>query len=171
MNDDEIIDFLRANSKKPARDEHTQPRLCPPASDQEIEEAESALGFDLPPLLKRIYREIGNGGNILGPAHGVYGVGNGYSFAGQNAVGKTLHITRDHPWLKGFLLVAEGGCGLAFLVDCGDAEYPVYCYNGDEIAPFMIDEGYDNEEPPEEGWEIESDTFAEWLTQKNYNIV
>ncbi len=34
---------------------------CPPATQNEIEQAEHALGFPLPLILKKIYAEIGNG--------------------------------------------------------------------------------------------------------------
>ena len=170
MTDDEIIELLRTSAQLPSKYEHTQPHHFPPATDQEIEDAERTLGFELPPLSKRLYREVGNGGNMLGPAFGIYGVGTGYEHAGQNIVGQSKLLVRDHPWLENFLLVAEGGCGLCFCVDCNDADYPVYYYNGDEISSSMLDEDYDNEEPPDEGWDIEADTFAEWLTAKNYNV-
>ena len=34
---------------------------CPPATREEVEDAEKALGFSLPILLKQIYLEVGNG--------------------------------------------------------------------------------------------------------------
>ena len=51
-------------------------RLYPPTSAAEIERAEAALGFLLPPLIREIWRQIGNGG--FGPGYGITGVETGY---------------------------------------------------------------------------------------------
>jgi hypothetical protein len=46
-----------------------------PADPELIASDEKCLGFLLPPLLKRIYSEIGNGG--FGPGYGLIGLTNG----------------------------------------------------------------------------------------------
>ncbi len=46
-----------------------------PASAEAIEEAEKSLDFALPPILRRVLLEIGNGG--FGPGHGLLGVSGG----------------------------------------------------------------------------------------------
>jgi hypothetical protein len=43
--------------------------LAPPVPVKVLEDAERRLGFPLPPLLRRLYTEIGNGG--FGPGHGL----------------------------------------------------------------------------------------------------
>jgi SMI1 / KNR4 family (SUKH-1) len=43
--------------------------LPPPATLEELERAEEALGFALPPLLRRVYGEVANGG--FGPGYGL----------------------------------------------------------------------------------------------------
>ena len=48
------------------------PAVAPPASPEEVAAAEASLGFELPPLLRRLYLEVGNGG--FGPAYGLEGV-------------------------------------------------------------------------------------------------
>jgi hypothetical protein len=50
------------------------PAVRQKASLEQILEAERKLNFLLPPLLKSIYLEIGNGGWFIGS--GIYGVGN-----------------------------------------------------------------------------------------------
>lgn len=58
----------------------------PPASLEQIAASEAVLGFALPPLLRRIYLEVANGG--FGPGYGVLGVEGGFvDYADQTAVG------------------------------------------------------------------------------------
>ncbi|GAA1607916.1 hypothetical protein GCM10009733_000050 [Nonomuraea maheshkhaliensis] len=40
----------------------TTERLSPPATEEEVENAERILGFKLPPVLARLYGEVANGG-------------------------------------------------------------------------------------------------------------
>jgi len=48
----------------------------PPATDDQIALTEQELGFALPPLLRALYQQLGNGG--FGPGNGVIGVSGGY---------------------------------------------------------------------------------------------
>jgi hypothetical protein len=48
------------------------PTIAPPATVAEVDAAEVALGFAIPPLLRRLYTEVGNGG--FGPNYGLEGV-------------------------------------------------------------------------------------------------
>ena len=51
-----------------------------PATDRQLEQTESRLGFPLPDFLWQVYREIANGG--FGPAYGITGVLGGTPHAG-----------------------------------------------------------------------------------------
>src|SRR5512134_2461662 len=51
--------------------------IYPPATLAPIEAAETAIGFRMPDLLRRLYLEIGNGG--FGPGYGLVGVEGGYA--------------------------------------------------------------------------------------------
>lgn len=55
-----------------------------PAPVAAVEEAEELAGVALPPLLRRLYLEVGNGG--FGPAGGVLGLRGGHSSEGGTAV-------------------------------------------------------------------------------------
>lgn len=125
------------------------------------------MGFQLPPLLKRIYREIGNGGRKLGPAYGIHGVGSGYESPNDNLLELTSRIAREHGWWEEFIVIAEIGCGSFYCVDCGDSDYPVYLLNGGQIASWMYDDDYDPDEVPDSGWDVEYDTLEEWLTAES----
>jgi hypothetical protein len=64
---DRIADPSRANDG-----DRRQQEIASPVSETEICAAEEALGFRLPPLLRQLYLEIGNGG--FGPGYGLIGV-------------------------------------------------------------------------------------------------
>jgi hypothetical protein len=49
-----------------------EPTIAAPPRDSEVDAAEAALGFRIPPLLRRLYLEVGNGG--FGPGYGLIGV-------------------------------------------------------------------------------------------------
>jgi hypothetical protein len=48
----------------------------PPATDEQIAQTEHELGFELPPLLRMLYQELGNGG--FGPGYGLLGASGGH---------------------------------------------------------------------------------------------
>lgn len=54
-----IDDLLRRVLVKAAADTE---RLSPPATAEEVENAERILGFELPPVPARLYGEVANGG-------------------------------------------------------------------------------------------------------------
>jgi cell wall assembly regulator SMI1 len=65
-----LKEIIRTN-RHPAGDSslHRQ-RASPPATEEEVTQAEMQLGFALPSLLRRVYLEVGNGG--FGPGYGFY---------------------------------------------------------------------------------------------------
>jgi hypothetical protein len=50
----------------------------PPATVEQVRETEAELGIPLPPLLRMLYAEVANGGNLLSPLHEFFGVVGGY---------------------------------------------------------------------------------------------
>ncbi|MEU4116538.1 hypothetical protein AB0F71_18855 [Kitasatospora sp. NPDC028055] len=64
MTDDETIEACR----RIARDWD----VPPPAPPEAVVKAERVIGFEFPPLLRRLYTEVSNGG--FGPADGVLSV-------------------------------------------------------------------------------------------------
>lgn len=50
--------------------------LFPPTTPAIVEAAEAELGFRLPPLLRELYTQVGNGG--FGPGYGIFGLEGGY---------------------------------------------------------------------------------------------
>ncbi|MFE0593847.1 SMI1/KNR4 family protein [Micromonospora echinospora] len=80
-----------------------------PASVQAVDEAEQALGHPLPPLLRRIYLEVANGG--FGPVMGVAG-------GSTDDLGLTAVDRLDSREPSGLLPIAYWGCAVYSYVDC-----------------------------------------------------
>src|SRR6185437_14876539 len=78
VTDEEIFEAIRARVQEGRLvDGEFQPDLAPPASEDDLRAAERVIGFPLPPLLRRLYGEIANGG--FGPSLGVEGLPGGHS--------------------------------------------------------------------------------------------
>ena len=105
-----------------------------PTSPEEIRTAESAIGFDLPPLLKRIFVEVANGG--FGPGYGLCGVaGRGTDEGGNDIVGLFQGQASDHwrssypNWPPRILRIAYFGCAMHAAIDCSLPDYPVFLFD------------------------------------------
>jgi hypothetical protein len=101
----------------------------PPASENAIHEAEANLGFEIPPLLRRVYLSIGNGG--FGPGYGIIGVGGGHA-SNLGTLVDTFNEIRNgaeylgSKWNPGLLPFCEWGCNIFSCVDCNDREHVVF---------------------------------------------
>jgi SMI1-KNR4 cell-wall len=97
-------------------------RLPPlsPVSPEAIAEAERALSYPFPGLLRRLLLEVGNGG--FGPGYGVIGVRGGATDPYERSVldaHREFHSLRREQSLSDALLpVCDWGCGIVSLVDC-----------------------------------------------------
>lgn len=110
------------------------PKIYPPVTAEEAAAAEEALGFALPPLLKRIYVEIGNGG--FGPGYGLYGLSTGLAEGRYPAALEALYAALRKeppegmsPWPEGLLPVCTWGCAIDSYVDCTKEGFPVSVFN------------------------------------------
>jgi hypothetical protein len=129
----------------------------PPASLACVEADEAAFGYPLPPLLKRLYQEIGNGG--FGPGlGGLLGLRGGASDDdGDTAV--EGYLVRREPdrglwrrvlqmasrvdllplgneppdpssrWPVGLLPICDWGCGIWSCIDCSEPEFPIVAFD------------------------------------------
>lgn len=136
MTDDELIHEL-SKLRRPAL---LRPRVVVafpqtierPASEEELKRAEQRLGIEIPPLLGRMLREIGNGG--FGPGYGLLGVESGKRDArGDDLIGHYLFLRsavepREGEWPEGIVpLLSWGGgvfsCGVFRERDCPIVEF------------------------------------------------
>jgi hypothetical protein len=96
-----------------------------------VEEAESVVGYCLPPLLRRLYLEVGNGG--FGPGYGIFGLRDGHR---DDELDRTAldwyHYAHDAPsshwsFLPASLLpLCHWGCAIYSLIDCSDPAGPMW---------------------------------------------
>lgn len=93
------------------------PSIAPKATPEQLAEVEKKLGYALPPLLKSIYTEIGNGG--FGPGYGLYASEDLIADAEEEGI----------IWKKGMLPLLTWGCGILSCVDLTDAKYPIYFFD------------------------------------------
>lgn len=100
----------------------------PPASEDVLAEAESTLGFKIPPLLRLIYANVANGG--FGPGYGIIGVKGGRASNLGTLVETYAEIIRGAEylgleWKPGLLAFCEWGCNIFSCVDCHDMRYQI----------------------------------------------
>jgi SMI1-KNR4 cell-wall len=101
----------------------------PPASEEVIVKAEKSLGFELPQLLRAVYKSIGNGG--FGPAYGIIGVEGGHA-ANLGTLVETYREIQagaeygGFTWQEGLLPFCEWGCNIFSCVDCLDKSQPIF---------------------------------------------
>ncbi|MFG3011123.1 SMI1/KNR4 family protein [Streptomyces cinerochromogenes] len=127
MTDDEVVETLRAVGRGRA--------LPPPAGADAIDEAERVIGFRTPPLLRRLYGEVANGG--FGPEDGVLGVSGGHA---QGDFRDIAELYQDGPDPSGrvpagLVLLYDWGCTIWSLVDFRDPAGPMWCSHQGELWP------------------------------------
>ncbi|HEY2793534.1 MAG TPA: SMI1/KNR4 family protein, partial [Micromonosporaceae bacterium] len=97
------------------------PRLQP-ATVAAIAETERQLDVRLPPLLRRLYLEVGDGG--FGPNAGIFGMGS--TSGSDTLVNINLPLIEDTDpialWPTGVLEILDWGCNIYTLIDCRTAD-------------------------------------------------
>ncbi|MBC9714958.1 SMI1/KNR4 family protein [Streptomyces sp. TRM66268-LWL] len=122
MTDDELFDAVlaRVREGRPADSPHRD-ALPGPAALAEVEVFERIVGCPMPPLLRRIYLEIGDGG--IGPFDGISALQDEDEPMGMlNAYVEYLTEELDPeippPPPAGVLFFCDMGCAQWFLLDC-----------------------------------------------------
>lgn len=130
----DIVDAVRAHigRRAPLTDVCGLPlRPAPPATAAAVAAAEARIGFPLPPLLRRLYLEVANGG--FGPGFGILGVSDdGHTDdEGRSIADLHAHLSAPNPgdpawaWPAGHLAICDWGCATWSVLDCTRAEAPV----------------------------------------------
>ncbi len=111
-----------------------------PASEEAIEETEESLDFALPPFLKRVLLEIGNGG--FGPGHGLLGVRGGATDEhGSSLVDLYDGLSAANPedrgwsWPKHLVPICPWGDSTYSCVDCSRPEAQVVTFDANGYRP------------------------------------
>jgi hypothetical protein len=109
-----------------------------PATEQQVEATEKALGFAIPPLLRACYLHVGNGG--FGPGYGLIGLGGGYASDHGHLI-ETYRLFQESEaaeggtWRDGLLPFCGWGCNIFSCVACLDSEPRISLYEEGEVWP------------------------------------
>jgi hypothetical protein len=104
--------------------------LCPVATLESLREAEMPMGFALPPLLRCLYLEVGNGG--FGPGYGLYGVSGGFEDDQQGMTLPDLYLSdADYDaWPKKLVSICDWGCTMGSAIDCSSLDGRMFFVGG-----------------------------------------
>src|SRR5262249_16046642 len=124
MSDDEVLERLRHRRADPLTriDMRTlpTPKLYGVVGASGVAAGESALGFSLPPFLKRAHAGAGNGG--FGRGGGLLGLGGGYEdFDGKTLIEKYSFL-RFQSWPEKLLPLWDWGDGALSCLDASVAQ-------------------------------------------------
>lgn len=119
-------------------------REVAPATDAELVSAERRLDAPLPPLLRRLYREVGNGG--FGPGYGMLGLLSGHTDERLRAIALWEQWTGEPPsgfeawaWPRTMLPVVHWGCSVYSCLDLGRDGAPVVRFDSAGFVPQLAD--------------------------------
>lgn len=129
------------------------PPLPAPASAAMVADAERRLGYPLPPLLRRIYLELANGG--FGPGYGILGVRGGHRDDDGNDLVASYFDWQQvwRPPKRPLLPLCHWGCAIYSFVDLAS---PPGCMWGYDPNPVPADELH-------KALVSQSITFVAWL--------
>ena len=141
-------------------------RSWSPVTEEELVQAETQLGFVLPALLRRIYREVGNGG--FGPGYGLLPLNElppngghdttslvaeyqGMRAFSQHDIDEYFAEEEEKPalWPERVLLLCDWGCNIYSCLDCSSSELPIFRMDSNEN--FLVE------------WAIEAPSLHHWL--------
>lgn len=120
--------------------------LPEPASTEALDAAEARLGVALPPLLRRLYLEVANGG--FGPGSGIVGVRGGWTTERGKSIEDLYEEMRDSTtesprwvWPAGLLPLVDYS-GAFGCVDASTAEGRIVDWDPDELDDRGSDGGW-----------------------------
>lgn len=130
-----------------------------PATEADVSDAEKELGFPLPPLLREIYLNVGNGG--IGPGYKILGVKGGHKSDEGDSISELYTSLQgadpEDPkweWPKGIVPFCHWGCAIYSCFDANKENYPVIWFD-----PNMREIG----EPMEQQFIPHRESLQSWL--------
>ena len=142
----------------------------PSVQEIDIVHAEAIIGFDLPPLLKRIYLALSNGG--FGPGDGLFPLYNRedpnalqsdslvttylalrslmpeqFTTYWQNSEGDEGEVQLN-VWPKKILTLCDWGCNIYSCINCSQQKYPVFRLDHNASVRRLV---------------LEAPSFQQWL--------
>ncbi len=132
----DVVPLIRKRMQSTMTDQGSTQRSRPLLLAQKLELAadEEQLGFQLPPLLKQIYSEIGNGG--FGPGYGLIGMSGGVPDDTGQTAPEIYSLLRLEPpeegpwsWPEGLLPICHWGCAIYSCIDCTHSDFPLRVFD------------------------------------------
>jgi hypothetical protein len=108
-----------------------------PATAKALQDAEAAIGFKLPDLLRGIYTTVANGG--FGPEYGIVGTKAGAKLDGctlETCCQNMVKLAKENPvwrWPRRLLPLANYGCGMWSCVDCEYQKLPMILWDPNNL--------------------------------------
>lgn len=125
-NDALIADLQRRVASAPRRPvaSFDKPKTYEPATPSDIAKVEKKLGFALPPLLRRVYGEVADGG--FGPFYGIYSLKKYPGAAQEQTLGEAYEVLTSGDWPEPRLLpIIEWGDAIWSCLDCRRDDGPM----------------------------------------------
>ncbi|MDF5752946.1 SMI1/KNR4 family protein [Spongiactinospora sp. TRM90649] len=145
------IDVLLRQVSAKAAETSDEDELPPAATAEQIESAEQVLGFRLPPLLTRLYREVANGG--FGPAYRLLPLtGEGRTAVGEYREVRATRKPGETSWPAAVLPILDWGCGMYAAVDCRDPGGAVLLFEPNGVGADWHD-----------AWYVDAESLVAWL--------
>jgi hypothetical protein len=156
MDDDAILALIRGRlaSKINDFDDLKRQVVAKPATREEIAAGEAILGFELPPLLKRIYGEIGRSG--FGPGCGLMGLSPDAPDTGGATAPRAYRGSRSFlaDWPDRLLPICQWGSGITSCVDCAMPPFAIRIHDPNRQQDFHSCRDALFDEAP---------SFADWI--------
>jgi SMI1/KNR4 family protein SUKH-1 len=108
----------------------------PPASLEQLQATEAALGFPLPPLLRALYAEVANGG--FGPGAGISGALGGYGSRTDEPASTIVDDYHFHSQVGYANLGRTGPVQLVDLADYAQQWMPTRSSKGLLLLPYAV---------------------------------
>jgi hypothetical protein len=140
--EDELLEAIRLRAHS-----HRPDGIFIPVTIEEIDDAEHALGFPLPNILRRIYMEIGNEldlamGHLIEivPNPDIdeyYCLQQEYTDIKEAFYQYKFYINGQiqNGWPEKLLPLFDIGCNVQLCVDCGKEKYPIYFFDFATLNP------------------------------------
>ncbi|WP_305968241.1 MULTISPECIES: SMI1/KNR4 family protein [unclassified Mameliella] len=99
-----------------------EPDPAPSLDPATLEQVRTKLDFEMPPVLVRVWQEIGNGG--FGPGYALLGIGDGFADDQDATADRRYHALRARDpqrptwlWPQGLLPICHLGCAMYDCID------------------------------------------------------
>lgn len=140
-----------------------------PMTASQLRSTEAALGFSLPPFLRQLYAEVGNGG--FAPGYGVMGGSDGFTDDLGNTIVDRYRISisapERYPWPDGLVDFMHWGCACYCAIDCLRPPHPIIFWDPGHATPIGVSEEPENDTQPlfEGFWtafRLDADCLEDW---------